>query len=68
MKTWKLSFPLNWKYLEEYENVTAFCLSIHPNKKYENMETYFLSDPIEGAEKVNNMTTFLLSNPKINMK
>ena len=50
MKTWKLSFPPHWKYLEEYENVTAFFLSIHPNKKYENMKTYFLPDPIEGAE------------------
>ena len=34
MKTWK---PPNWKSLEEYENVTAFFLSIHPNKKYENL-------------------------------
>ena len=47
MKTWK---PPNWKSLEEYENVTAFFLSIHPNEKYENMKTYFLPNPIEGAE------------------
>ena len=50
MKTWKLSFLPNWKSLEEYENVTAFFLSIHPNEKYENMKTYFLPNPIEGAE------------------
>ena len=65
MKTWKLSLPPNWKYLEEYENVTAFFLSIHPNKKYENMKTYFLSDPIENVWNYENMKTFFPTQLKI---
>ena len=61
MKTWK---PPNWKSLEEYENVTAFFLSIHPNKKYENMKNYFLPDPIENVWNYENMKTTQLKIPR----